>query len=289
VVRAHGIHLVPLSLLFENEVLRDRLEISADDFARRLLAGERATTSQPTPAAFLEAYQRAAGEGEAIVVVTLASALSGTFASAEAAARHLHAAGRAGDGGGAGQHGASGGTTAVHVVDSRGATLLQGLLALRAAELGELGLSPAEIVAELGRLRERSGLFFTVDIFDNLLASGRVGRGRALLGSILDIKPILSVDDDGRIAPIARVRGRKQLLPKVMELLEERVPPGSGRVRFGVVHVACEEVLEEITAELRARYGPETEVMTGPISPVLATHVGPGAWGLAYLADPVRG
>lgn len=293
VVRAHGIHLVPLSLLFEHEVLRDRLEISADDYARRLQAGERATTSQPTPAAFLESYRRAAEEGEAIVAVTLASALSGTFASAEAAARHLNPVGEGGrdrdaarDGVSA-EHGAPAqpGAAAVHVVDSRGATLLQGLLALRAAELGELGLTPPEIVAELGRIRERSGLFFTVDVFDNLLASGRVGRGRALLGSLLDIKPILGVDDDGRVTPLARVRGRRQLLPKVMELLEERVPPGSARVRFGVVHVACAEVLEEVAAALRARYGPETEVLTGPASPVLATHVGPGAWGLAYMVE----
>lgn len=277
VVRAHGIHLVPLSLIFEHEVLRDRVEISADDYARRLLAGERATTSQPTPAAFLEAYQRAAGEGEAIVAVTLASGLSGTFASAEAAARHLRQAGSS-----EGRAGAE----AVHVFDSRGATLLEGLLALRAAELGEQGLTPPEIIAELKRLRAHSGLFFTVDIFDNLLASGRVGRGRALLGSILDIKPILGVDDAGRVMPLARVRGRKLLLPKVMDLLAARVPPGSARVRFGVVHVACEEVLAEVTAALRARYGADTEVLTGPASPVLATHVGPGAWGLAYLADP---
>jgi DegV family protein with EDD domain len=289
VVRAHGIHLVPLSLLFEHEVLRDRVEISADDYARRLLAGERATTSQPTPAAFLEAYQRAAGEGEAVVAVTLASALSGTFASAEAAARHLRQAGgsegRAGTefGGGAPER------AAVHVFDSGGVTLLQGLLALRAAELGEQGFTPVEIIAELKRLRAHSGFFFTVDIFDHLLASGRVGRGRALLGSILDIKPILGVDDVGRIVPLARVRGRKQLLPRVMELLEARVPPGSAHVRFGVMHVACAEVLAEVTAALRARYGADTEVLTGPASPVLATHVGPGAWGLAYLADPVRG
>jgi DegV family protein with EDD domain len=286
VVRAHGIHLVPLSLLFEHEVLRDRVEISADDYARRLLAGERATTSQPTPAAFLEAYQRAAGEGEAVVAVTLASALSGTFAAAEAAARHLRQAGgsegRAGTefGGGAPER------AAVHVFDSGGVTLLQGLLALRAAELGEQGCTPVEIIAELRRLRAHSGFFFTVDIFDHLLASGRVGRGRALLGSILDIKPILGVDDVGRIVPLARVRGRKQLLPRVMELLEARVPPGSAHVRFGVMHVACAEVLAEVTAALRARYGADTEVLTGPASPVLATHVGPGAWGLAYLADP---
>ena len=266
VVRAHGIHLVPLSLIFGEEVLRDRVDLPADVFAQRLLAGEHPSTSQPTPAAFLEAYRRAAGDGESLLVITLASALSGTFGSAEAAARRFT-------------------EEAVRVFDSRGVTLLEGLLALKAAELGERGMGPDEIVAELERVRARSGLFFTVDTFDRLLASGRVGRGRAFLGTLLDIKPILSLDDTGRVAPLDRVRGRKHLLPRVMDLLTERVPPGSARVRFGVVHVACEEVLAEVTAALRERYGKDTEILTGPAAPVLATHVGPGGWGLAYLAE----
>lgn len=121
-------------------------------------------------------------------------------------------------------------------------------------------------------------------IADRLLASGRVGRGRALLGTLLDIKPILGLDSDGRVAPLARVRGRRQLLPRVMELLAERVPPGA-KVRFGVVHVACEEVLDEVASALRERYGEEAEILTGPASPVLATHIGPGGWGLAYMIE----
>lgn len=271
VVRAHGIHLVPLSLVTGDQVLRDRIDVSADEFLRILLAGEEATTSQPTPAAFLEAYEDAAEEGESIITVSLAGVLSGTMASAEAAARSF----REGE--------SLGRSTEVHVFDSRGATLMQGLLALRAAELAEEGMGTAEIIGELERLREGAGLFFTVDTFENLLASGRVGRGRALLGSLLDIKPILGVDGEGRVAPVARVRGRRQLLPKVLELLGERVPPGIGRPRFGVMHVGCEEVAEEVADAIRERYGSEIEILMGPASPVLATHVGPGAWGVAYM------
>lgn len=265
IVRAHGIHLVPLTLIFEDGALYDRVEISAEEFSRRLLAGEHPTTSQPTPAAFLEAYEDAAEEGEAVIAITIAGVLSGTLNSAEAAARHLE--------------------SEVQLIDSRGATLLQGLLALRAAELGELGLGPKEIVEEIGRVRERSGLLITVDVFENLLASGRVGRGRALLGSLLDIKPILELDSEGRVQPLDRVRGRRQILPRILEILEERVPPGSGRIRFGVAHVACEEVLDEVSTALRGRYGQETEIVVGAASPVLATHVGPGAWAVAYMVE----
>ncbi len=140
VVRAHGMHLVPLSLIFADQVLRDRIDISAEAFAERLKAGAHPSTSQPSPAAFLEAFRRAGDEGEAIVGVILSSGLSGTFASAQAAARQR-----------------AEGDVPVHLFDSRGGSVLQGLLALKASELGELGWEPGRIVAELERGAGRAG------------------------------------------------------------------------------------------------------------------------------------
>ncbi|MDB4950816.1 MAG: hypothetical protein JWM27_3465 [Gemmatimonadetes bacterium] len=267
VVRAHGMHLVPLSLVYPDGALRDRVDVSAEQFLERLKAGDHPTTSQPTPGAFLEQFRLAAEEGEAVVAVTLAGALSGTFASARAAAKQRAA-----------------GETPVHVVDSRGASLLQGLMALKAAELGEAGWEPERIVAELGRIRERSGLFLTVDTFERLLASGRVGRGRAWLGGILDIKPILGLDSTGKVVPVDRVRGRKNVLPRMMEVLEKKVPRSVKRVRFGIPYVACPEIVDEVTAAIRARWG-SREVLSAPATPIIATHVGEGAWGIAYLVE----
>ncbi|HEX9936165.1 MAG TPA: DegV family protein [Longimicrobium sp.] len=267
VVRAHGIHLVPLSLIFADEVLRDRLDITADQFVERLKQGAHPSTSQPSPAAFLEAFRRAGDEGEAIVGVILSSGLSGTFASAQAAAKQ-----RAPD------------EVPVHLFDSRGGTVLQGLLTLKASELGELGWAPERIVAELERIRAQSGILVVLDTFERALASGRVGRGRAWLGSLLDIKPVLEVDDAGKLNPIARVRGRKQVMPKMMELLEARVPKGAKKMRFGVFHVACPEVVPDVVREVRARWG-NREVMTAPGTPVIATHAGEGAWGVAWMVE----
>ncbi len=264
-IRAHGIHVVPLSLIYNDEVLRDRVDIDAATFVQRLRNGERATTSQPPPAAFIDAYRQAAEDGEAIVALTVGSTLSGTFTSAEAAARLATEA-------------------PVHLVDSRGISLNLGLLTLRAAELAELGTPPEEIVAELNRIRERSGLFFTVDNFDGLVASGRVGAVRAWLGGLLHLKPILELDVSGRVRPVAKARGRNQVLPLVMRLLESRIPKGARRVRFGIVHVGCEEVLETVARAIRDRFGP-CEIITGPVCPVIATHVGIGAWGLAYQVE----
>jgi DegV family protein with EDD domain len=265
-VRAHGIHLVPLQLVFEEGALEDRVEIDSETFAERVLAGDHPSTSQPTPASFLKAYREAGEEGEALVVVSLGSRISGTYASAEAAAQRYDGA-------------------PITLVDSGGASLMQGLLALRAAELAELATPPEEIKARLEALRSRSGIMFTVDTFDRLLASGRVSRGRAMLGSLLGIKPILEVGSDGVVHPAGKVRGRANVLPKVMELLAEREPDDAAHLRFGVVHMAYPEILEEASAALRERYGVDTEILTGPVTPVIATHTGPGAWGLAWMAE----
>jgi DegV family protein with EDD domain len=268
VVRAHGMHLVPLSLVFGDRVLRDRFDITAEEFAEELKKGAHPGTSQPPPAFFLDAYRRAAEEGEAVVGVILSSGLSGTFASAQAAAKqHTH------DG------------VPVHLFDSRGGSVMQGLLALKAAELGELGWSPDRIVAELERVRKRTGILVVLDTFERALASGRVGRGRAWLGSLLDIKPILEVDDAGKLNPVAKVRGRRQVMPKMMELLAERVPADAKRLRFGIFHVAIPEILDEAAAEVRARYGQDREILTAAGTPIIATHAGEGAWGLAWMIE----
>jgi DegV family protein with EDD domain len=267
VVRAHGIHLVPLSLIFQDQVLRDRLDISAEAFAERLKEGAHPSTSQPAPAAFLDAFRRAGEEGEAVVGVILSSGLSGTFASAQVAAKQR-----------------AHGEVPVHLFDSRGGSVLQGLLALKASELGELAWEPGRIVAELERIRGQSGILVVLDTFERALASGRVGRGRAWLGSLLDIKPVLEVDDAGKLNPIAKVRGRRGVLPKMMELLEKRVPKGAKKVRFGIFHVACPEMVGEVEGEIRARWG-NREVMSAAGTPIIATHAGEGAWGVAWMVE----
>jgi len=265
IVRAHGIRVVPLILVFEHEVLQDGVDIDALTFTERLKAGELATTSQPPPRAFIEAFRAAAEDGETVLAVTLGSTLSGTFQSAEAAAKRAE-------------------TGRVLLVDSGGASLLEGLLVLRAAELAELGRDVDEIAAELNRIRRQSGIFFTVDVFDNLLRSGRVGRGQVMIAGWFDIKPVLGLDADGRIAPFAKVRGRAHVLPRVLQLLQQRVPRDAKQLRFGIIHVGCPEIVAEVAAGLRQHFG-ERETLVAPATPVLATHVGPGAWGVAWQLE----
>ncbi|MGD2070353.1 MAG: DegV family protein [Gemmatimonadota bacterium] len=267
VVRAHGIHVTPLLLVAEDRTYRDGLDITSEQFHALLngSAGDLPTTSQPAPADFLATFRRAAEDGEELLAVTLGSALSGTFASADAAARRID--------------------IPVHLVDSRGASLLSGLLTLKAAELVESGVPPSEAAEEVRRVRGQSGILFTVDTFDRLLASGRVGRGRALLGNVLSVKPILGLNGEGRVIPVDKVLGRRRVLPAVMGALEERIPRGAHRVRFGVVHVAAPEVVSEVEDALRTRWGRDVEILSAPATPVIATHIGAGAWGVAYMVE----
>jgi uncharacterized protein len=265
IIRAHGIHVVPLMLVFEHEVLRDRVDIDAATFVERLRAGEHPTTSQPPPKAFLDAYRSAAEDGEAVLAVVLGSTLSGTFGSAEAAARLVE-------------------EFPVVLVDSLGTSLAQGLLVLRATELAELGHEPRAIAAELHRIRAESGILFTVDVFDNLLASGRVGRGQVMIAGLLDIRPILGLDGTGRVVPVTKVRGRRNVPDRMLAEVRARVPATAERVRFGVVHVGCEDRAESFAALLRDVFR-EPEIIIAPASSVLATHLGPGAWGVAYQVE----
>ncbi|MEO5510942.1 MAG: DegV family protein [Longimicrobiales bacterium] len=265
IVRAHGIRVVPLQLIFESGVLLDRVDITAEQFVERLRNGEHPTTSQPTPRAFLDAFRGAAEDGELVLAVLLGSTLSGTIASARAAALKVEG-------------------TPVRIIDSLGASLTQGLLVMLASELAEMGQGPDQIAAELARVRAQSGLLFTVDVFDNLLASGRVGRGQVAIAGLLDIKPILGLDGTGQVAPQAKVRGKANVLPRMLKIVEEHVPRSANRVRFGVIHVGCADVAASVAADLRGRY-PSCDVIISPATPVIATHLGPGAWGIAYQLE----
>ena len=172
----------------------------------------------------------------------------------------------------------------IELFDSRSASLGLGLLVLRAAELAQEGLDPKSITAELNRVRNQSGGFFTVDIFDNLLRSGRVSRGKAWLGDLLGIKPILELSSEGRVEPLDRVRGREAVVPRVLEILEERLSPRPDQLRVGIVHADAPDVVVELKAEVVARFSPK-EIVTGPVTPAIGVHVGPGGWGLFFQVE----
>ena len=245
----------------DDRAYRDRLELTSREFFQRLRAGHDAST-QPAPQAFTDAYQDAARAADHVIAVVLSSALSGTYANAEAAAKRFD-------------------PTRVTVVDSRSATLGEGLLVIRGVELAAAGWKPDAIARELLRVRAQSGGFFTVDSLERLVCSGRLGRGRAWLGTKLNLKPVMALTMEGRIDPIGRVRGRDAARRRVLDLLDRALTPRPRALRLGVAHGDIPEFADALRAELVARYRPMQCLVT-PITPVIAAHTGIGAWGVFY-------
>jgi uncharacterized protein len=266
VLDRHHIALVPLQVMFGDETFRDRVELKPQDFYRKMRVSKaHPTTSQPTPGEFVRVLRDARAEADEVIAVLLAARLSGTYQSALAAVKAASLEG-------------------VRCYDSTSASLGLGMQALRAAELAESGWPAQDIIRELKRIRQQSGCFVTVDRFDNLLRSGRVTRGKAWIAGMLDVKPILALDDQGGIIPVDRVRGRANLVPRVLSLLEKRLSPKPNAVRFGIVHAEAPEVAERLRAALVAAYGPKDCFVTLATG-VLGAHVGFGAWGVFWQVE----
>jgi DAK2 domain fusion protein YloV len=260
----HGIRLVPTQVIIGDRVYQDRLELTSTEFFGRLRAGVDATTSQPTPQAFSEAFTDALRDAESAIAIVLSGALSGTFANAVAAAQAFDGKAR--------------------VLNSRSASLGEGMLVLRGIELAAQGSTPDDIVRELERVRGQSGLLFTVETFDRLVRSGRLSRARAWLGNRLNLKPVMALSADGKIVPVARVRGSGGARTRILELLDKALTPRPRLLRFGIVHGDVPVLAEELRAELVSRYQPRQCLVT-PITPVVAAHTGVGAWGVFYQVE----
>jgi DegV family protein with EDD domain len=131
-------------------------------------------------------------------------------------------------------------------------------------------------------------MLLTVDRYDNLLRSGRISRGKAWLAGMLDVKPILSFDQEGQVVPVERVRGRENLEARILALLDERLTPRPRRVRFGIAHADAPAAAERMRTALVERFAPQDCFVTLATG-VLGTHVGPGAWGIFYQVEDGAG
>ncbi|MEN8143852.1 MAG: DegV family protein [Gemmatimonadota bacterium] len=265
-VERKGVTVIPMQVMVGGETYRDGVDLEAERLLELLAGaeGEYATTSQPAPAEFASRYERAlSGGADRILGLFVGSNLSGTYSSAVAALRQSE--------------------VTFEAIDSRTASLGLGLLVARAVELVDAGAGLEEAAADLRRVVSQSNILFTVDTFEYLLRSGRVGRAKAMLGSWLDIKPILSINEEGDIIGHERVRGRKALLPRVIALLDEALK-GATRYRLGVVHFNAAKMAAKVEKRLRRRYTP-VEIMISPVTAALAVHLGPGAWGVMYQIE----
>jgi DegV family protein with EDD domain len=256
--------LVPLYVRFGDEVFRDHVELSAEDFYRRLEESQvQPKSSQPTPADFERAFAELR-DYERILCVLLSGKLSGTVESARLAAE------------------AAGGNR-ITVIDSASVSGGTVILADAIQRRLDAGTTDEEIAEVVARFRLESGLLFTVDTLDYLVRGGRVGKAAGFAGELLSVKPILSIRE-GEVVPVKRVRGRTKALAELERLFDEGSAPGPG-LHVGVAHANAPEDSRDL-AERVLRTRPEASLdVNCVLGPVIGTHGGPGTLGLFWFHD----
>lgn len=262
--RQLDIEIVPLKVHHEGETFLDGVTLTPQQFYDRLAqSDELSTTSQPSPNEFVEAYRKVAGdEKRDIISIHLSSALSGTYQSAVIAKSMLED------------------ELQIEVVDSKKASFANGMIVLAVAEAAKAGKSLQQCREIAEHYVKELKVYFMVDTLKYLQKGGRIGKASALLGSLLNIKPILKLDEDGEVAPDEKVRGKKKALARIYEKMQQYA--GDAFVDVGLLHANGKEEMAAIESSIRARLN-IAQLHVAELGPVIGTHAGPGTIGLAII------
>jgi DegV family protein with EDD domain len=259
-VEALGIEVVPLSIRFGDEELIDREQLTTAEFwARCATSSELPSTAAPSPGRFEQAYRDLVARGaDGIVVVTLSGALSATMQSAELAARTVAADG-----------------IDVRLVDSRSVSLGLGTIAQACAEAARDGADIDTIEALARDLVDRTRIYAALDTVENLRKGGRIGNAKALLATALSIKPLIEVANG-----VVEQHGKQRTRSKALTFLVDKVASYRGRIDYlAVLHADCSDVDAFVE---RLQPLTDGEIVVGQIGPVIGTHAGRGAIGVAF-------
>ncbi len=262
-----GIEMVPLKVHFGSETFLDAVTLHSEQFYEKLAASSALpSTSQPSPLEFLEIYKKLAADDPEVEIISihLSSALSGTYQSAVLAKSMLEE------------------RLNVTIFDSRSASYGIGMLVVEAAKASREGASVEQIVERITSLRRQFRIFFLVDTLTYLHKGGRIGKASALFGSLLNIKPILSIDDDGEVVAVDKIRGQKKAMARIIELLQQAVPDRT--IHLNVAHSNSPEAAAQLRELIEQRFEVRSFQYIA-LGPVIGTHAGPGT--VAAFVSPV--
>jgi DegV family protein with EDD domain len=252
----YQIEVVPLKVLFGGETFRDRIDMTDDEFFRRLASATKLpTTSAPSPGEFAEVFTRLAKDHDGCISIHLGAQLSATAEAARVGAQSVE------------------GFT-VNVIDSQSVTMPMAFLCRTAAECESLEEATAAVSERVPKCR----VLALLDTLRYLEMGGRLNRAQAMIGTMLDLKPLLLVADGGMPKPVDRVRTRSRAIPRMVEFFRGDLPIE----HVAVVHAQAPDEAEQIAAGLRKEL-PDYEIPIGKIGCVLGTHTGPKALGLVYI------
>ncbi len=259
-----AVSVLPLSVVFGQEALRDGIEITREQFWERLPASNPLpTTSQAAPSDFLSLFQSFTDAGDEVIVLPLSGKLSGTLDSAMVA-YESHPG------------------WPVDVIDSKNISIGLGLLLQEAVSMVDAGATRPEIVARLLAMREKIQLVFVLETLEYLQRGGRIGKAQAFVGTLLKFKPLLGIVE-GEVVPLARVRSRAKALEAAQDVLLKGVPARGSKVRMALTHALAPEEAWALGAKLSKAF--ETpNFFVADLGPVIGVHVGPGTVGAAAVA-----
>ncbi|MCJ8223973.1 DegV family protein [Bacillus paralicheniformis] len=262
-LREYHISVLPLSISIDGIVYRDRFDIQPDEFIEKMeSAAELPKSSQPPLGAFIELYEELTADGSEVISIHLSSQLSGTYQTAVSASNMV-------DGN-------------ITVIDSMYISKGLGFQVVRAALLAEKGMTAEAIVKELENLRDRTSLYVTIDHFDNLIKGGRIGKGKALIGSLLKVKPIARLED-GIYTPEKNVRSTSQL---IRYLTGQFLSAVKGRTvqAIGIAHADALDLAHRLKDSL-LEHIPGIDIDIAYTTPIISVHTGKGAIGFTFYTD----
>jgi DegV family protein with EDD domain len=265
------IHVMPVWLLWDDDRYRDGVDIDPETFYQRLrVSKSMPTSSQPSAGEFEQLFRQLAAEYDAIVCVLVSARISGTLASAMSARANLQAD-------------RSGAAIDIQIVDAQSSSMGLGLAVLAAARAAAVsGATPDEVAAVARAMVARVEFLFVVDTLEFLQRGGRISLTKRLLGTALQIKPLLHFEE-GQIVPLTQARTKRKALELLLDLAEERLA-GRPMAEAAVADIDCCAEGDSVAARVRARFDPPL-LPRAMVSPVVGTHVGPGAIGFAFYAD----
>ena len=259
-IEEYNIEIVPLYVNFPDEVIVDGSIPNAVFFDKVDKAAQLPFTSQPSPGDFVEVYEKILSAGDEIISIHISLGLSGTTESATAAKKVLDAEG-------------------ISVIDSYHTTAGLAILVITAARAAKEGKSRIEIAEMLEEMKKRTQTFFIPATLDYLKKGGRIGGAQAFLGTILQIKPILYLNN-GKIDAFTKVRTMKKALERIVEELPEKA---EDVMLMAVMHAEAEETAAALKGLIQQRLPGIEDVMIYPLSPVIGTHTGPGVVGFSFI------
>ena len=263
-IERYDIKVAPQVLIWGEETFLDGVDITPSEFYARLETAEvMPTTSQATIASFKQIFEPLVAEGRQIVAIVGSTKLTATMNSAEQAKAMFPQA-------------------AIEIIDSLGVAMSLGFQVLAAARAVDEGKSYQEVIAIARQAKEHTGVMFVVDTLEFLHRGGRIGGASRLLGTALNLKPLLELRD-GRVESVEKIRTKAKARARLLDIVEERLS-GKTQVRLSSLHAAAEGEARELMDKAVERCNP-VETIYSEVTPVVGTHAGPGTVGLAYCTD----